>query len=46
MAMKRTGLKTEAVRRRSAIVGEADLSAGLKKLDWLEDSLEATQSSK
>jgi hypothetical protein len=37
--MKLTGDKTEAVYRRYAIVCEADLSEGLKKLAALEDSL-------
>ena len=32
MAMKLTGHKTEAVYRRYAIVSEADLSEGVKKL--------------
>ena len=37
--MKLTGHKTEAVYRRYAIVREADLSEGLKKLARLEDAL-------
>ena len=39
VAMKLTGHQTEAVYRRYAIVCEADLSEGLKKLARLEDSL-------
>src|SRR5262245_19033174 len=39
VAMKLTGHKTEAVYRRYAIVCEADLNEGLKKLAVLEDSL-------
>jgi integrase len=39
VAMKLTGHKTEAVYRRYAIVCEADLSEGLKKLVVLEESL-------
>ena len=37
--MKLTGHKTEAVYRRHAIVCEADLTEGLKKLAVLEESL-------
>jgi len=37
VAMKLTGHKTEAVYRRYAIVSEADLSEGLKKLARLQD---------
>ncbi|BFU93439.1 MAG: hypothetical protein NTNFB02_01610 [Nitrospira sp.] len=37
VAMKLTGHKTEAVYRRYAIVSEADLSEGLKKLAALQD---------
>jgi len=39
VAMKLTGHKTEAIYRRYAIVCEADLSEGLRKLAVLEDSL-------
>ena len=39
VAMKLTGHKTEAVYRRYAIVCEADLSEGLRKLAVLEESL-------
>ena len=39
VAMKLTGHKTEAVYRRYAIVCEADLTEGLKKLAVLEHSL-------
>ena len=39
VAMKLTGHQTEAVYRRYAIVCEADLSEGLKKLARLEGSL-------
>jgi hypothetical protein len=39
VAMKLTGHKTEAVYRRYAIVSEADLSKGLKKLAKLEETL-------
>jgi integrase len=39
VAMKLTGHKTEAVYRRYAIVCEADLTEGLKKLAVLEESL-------
>ena len=38
VAMKLTGHQTEEVYRRYAIVCEADLSEGLKKLARLEDS--------
>lgn len=41
VAMKLTGHKTEAVYRRYAIVSEADLSEGLKKLAKLQESLGA-----
>jgi hypothetical protein len=37
--MKLTGHKTEAVYQRYAIVSEADLTEGLKKLAVLEESL-------
>ena len=37
VAMKLTGHKTESVYRRYAIVSEADLSEGLKRLATLHD---------
>jgi len=40
VAMKLTGHKTEAVYRRYAIVSEADLSEGLRKLARLEQTLQ------
>ena len=43
VAMKLTGHKTEAVYRRYAIVCEADLSEGLKKLARLQDSVAKTE---
>lgn len=42
VAMKLTGHKTEAVYRRYAIVCEADLTEGLKKLAALEENRQAT----
>ncbi|MBI3806188.1 MAG: hypothetical protein HY281_01525 [Nitrospirae bacterium] len=42
VAMKLTGHKTEAVYRRYAIVCEADLTEGLKKLTILDQSLRRT----
>ena len=42
VAMKLTGHKTEAVYRRYAIVSEADLTEGLKKLAVLDQSLRGT----
>lgn len=39
VATKLTGHRTEAVYRRYAIVSEADLSDGLRKLAELEESL-------
>ena len=43
MAMKLTGHKTEAVYRRYAIVSEADLTEGLKKLARLQPDLATVQ---
>ena len=37
VAMKLTGHKTEAVYRRYAIVSEADLTQGVKKLNWCRE---------
>jgi len=39
VALKLTGHKTEAAYRRYAIVCEADMSEGLKKLDRVEDAV-------